>query len=504
MKHYADNRSWPRVMSVCFLSALPCLVMNVLLECIPLRPISEGLATSQTFWIRSSIGLHFIAFTSLELYRLFVPSIPSTLRQIVVMTIIVGTGTTITEYLCALWLGYPVPFCAVLTAPMFMTLMVACVVFSWGKFLKENKEVFLELQHFHTVISIIFSLAFIYPAFNYAFVCFNSTQQSWFAFLLPIIKLAVKNCVSPFVFHAFFVAICMQSAISYRTTAVLMLTDFVHAGISLYGISVLTKRIQDTRAKVFYSHRKNTKSELRLSWSELPDHIFFLVKSDPKLQEVHNIRVSSRQTTQTRKSTSPSVVTPLTVVPVEPSGAQPSGPVLQLSFTQPTTASIPDLVPKAEQQLLLQALDENERAAYVGSVLKLLHMIECLVLIEFTELIIPFVYSVYLYATFHLPNHAYHTQLRDLTEDEIRRVIGNNLVYATLELLSLVILQIHLYRKFHISAAHQLAYVLERQWISVQLKLCSWFIFIIQFSVDHFGADYSFRFNWLKNPSPPA
>ncbi|TMW62616.1 hypothetical protein Poli38472_005234 [Pythium oligandrum] len=317
----------PKTLSGKILRPTPCLVINILIECLPLRPISEGLTTSHNFWIRSSIGLHFIAFTSLELYRLFVPSIPSTLRQIVIMSFIVGTGTTITEYLCALWLGYPVPLCAVLTAPMFMALMVGCVAAAWGKFLKENKVVFLELQHFQTVISIIFSLAFIDPASNYAFT---------------------------------------------------------------------------------------------------------------------------------------------------------------------------------EQQLLLESLKEKDRVEYIDSVLKLLHMIEYLVLIVFTELIIPFVYSVYLYSTFHLPNHAYHTQLRDLTEDEIRRVIGNNLVYATLELLSLVILQIHLYRKFHISAAHQLAYVLERQWISVQLKLCSWFIFIIQFSVDHFGADYSFRFNWLKKSRPSA
>ncbi|TMW62607.1 hypothetical protein Poli38472_005225 [Pythium oligandrum] len=153
--------------------------------------------------------------------------------------------------------------------------------------------------------------------------------------------------------------------------------------------------------------------------------------------------------------------------------------------------SVQHNLPEAEQHMHLTTLDANARAQYVTNVLKLLHKIEFLVLVEFTEVIIPFVYftwrfyrrnttrkltcpcvAVYLYAMFLLPNHVYHTQLRNMDASEHRRTLGNVLAYASLELMSLLVFQTLINRKIQISLAHQLAFVLEKHWTLVQLKLC--------------------------------
>ncbi|TMW62609.1 hypothetical protein Poli38472_005227 [Pythium oligandrum] len=520
MKIYTERTSWSRLALAYCLSIMPCLVVNIGLECIPLRPISEGLAGSTTFFIRSGIVLHFMGFLAFQHYRQLIPELPSSLKQICVMTSILAMGTLLNEYLFARWIGYPVPFLVIVVAPTYMTFLLLNVGVVWGKFLRANKSVFWELVHLQVVLTVIFSLAFAYPVYNCFFVRISPAQQTWFTLLLPLIKILAKNAVSPFckyiedykpeavifnmeIFHAYFVSMCMQSATSFRTTALLMLMDFVHAWLSLRDITVIVDEIQTMRTTLTGKRQLQGLSEKQSrSLADLPAHVLFLVKTDPKLVGVANIRLQSRWTMR-----GPShFKAPHSIVPVIPVGheglsqkaARTGTYITSHNRTEFDVATIAHNLPEAEQKILLQTLDVKARAQYVAHVLKLLHTVEFLVLIEFTEVIIPFVYSVYLYATYLLPNHVYHTQLRDVDASELRRTLGHVMVYASLELVSLLIFQFFIYRKIRISPAHQLAFVLEKQWTLVQLKLCVWFLFIIQFSMDHFGNDYSFTFAWLK------
>lgn len=78
------------------------------------------------------------------------------------------------------------------------------------------------------------------------------------------------------------------------------------------------------------------------------------------------------------------------------------------------------------------------------------------------------------------------------------------LVYALLEVCSLVFLSAMLQRKLRVSAVHQLAFVLESQWQQVQSKLVFWVLFSLQVPLVHFGVDFSFQFAWLKKHSDPT
>ncbi|TMW62613.1 hypothetical protein Poli38472_005231 [Pythium oligandrum] len=515
MNSYIERTSWWRVLAVHFSSIVPCLVLNTLIESIPLRPITEGVGASHTFWARATIVVHIMAFTALEQYRLLIPSLPSSRWQIVKMTVIMGTGSVIGEYALARWIGYPVPFLLITASPPYVILMAGCVAVAWGKYLKQNPKVMLELKSYQNVISVVFLLVFMYPAYNYLFVRLTPTQQTWFTLLLPVIKLIAKNAISPFckyiedfkpeavifnveIFHAFFVAMCMQTATSYRTTALLMLMDFVHACLSLWDIVDIVNHIQHLSAKLIARKEAEGQSAAQShSLSDLCDHVLGLVKADPSLQDIGNIRITSRLATK-NPPTVFLVAQANSVVPMAPN-IPPRKPV-DRSRRRSTfdVTKIPDPLTAAEQHTLMQSLDVQDRAAYVASVLKLLHLVEFVVLVEFTEVIIPFIYCIYLYVTYYLPNGVFHMQLRGLDEAELHRTLGNVLLYAGLELLSLLILQILIYRKIQLSPAHQLAFVLEKQWTLVQLKLNVWFLFMIQLSVDHFGMDYSFQFAWLK------
>ncbi|TMW62610.1 hypothetical protein Poli38472_005228 [Pythium oligandrum] len=524
MKTYTEQTSRKWLVVVFAVSIVPCLLVNIGVECIPLRPITEGLGGSPTFYARSCIVLHFMGFLAFQHYRQLIPELPSSLTQVCVMTSILALGTLFNEYLFARWIGYPVSFLVIAVAPTYMTLLLLNIGVWWGKFLRANKDVFWELVHLQTVLTVIFSLAFAYPVYNFFFVHISPVYQPWFTMLLPVIKILAKNAVSPFckyiedykpeavifnieIFHAYFVSICMQSATSLRTTALLMLMDLVHAWLSLRDISLIVDEIQTMRTKLTGKRQSQGLSEKQSrSLADLPAHVLFLVKSDPKLLEVGNIRLQTRYAMQGPTTAflfkSLNAVVPTGAERLTPSGQRIATRLNSRWRTQFDLTALQHNLPETEQRMLLQTLDTNARAGYVANVLKLLHMVEFLVLIEFTEVIIPFVYSIYLYASFFLPNRVYHTQLRDVDEHELRRTLGYVLVYGALELVSLLIFQVLIYRKIRISPAHQLAFVLEKQWTLVQLKLCVWFLFMIQFSVDHYGIDYTFKFAWLKHPYP--
>lgn len=115
------------------------------------------------------------------------------------------------------------------------------------------------------------------------------------------------------------------------------------------------------------------------------------------------------------------------------------------------------------EKRFVKALSPLERRHQVDTLLKLLHMAEFLLLVEYTEVMILVVYCLYLLVMSHLPNRMYYAQLNDVDSDVLRSKIVNVLLYLTLELTSFLLLSLVLSRKFTMSGVHQLAFVLECQ-----------------------------------------
>ncbi|GAB9471324.1 hypothetical protein Gpo141_00008541, partial [Globisporangium polare] len=127
----------------------------------------------------------------------------------------------------------------------------------------------------------------------------------------------------------------------------------------------------------------------------------------------------------------------------------------------------------------------------------LLHLTEFLLLVEFTEVIIPCIYCVFVGVVSQLPNRQFYTNLRNLDDASLKHTITNVLVYAGLEVVSFIMLAELLHRKLRMSPLKQLAFVLETQWPLVQSKLILWVLFSLQTTLVHLGMDYSFKFAWL-------
>ncbi|OWZ19464.1 hypothetical protein PHMEG_0006279 [Phytophthora megakarya] len=142
-------------------------------------------------------------------------------------------------------------------------------------------------------------------------------------------------------------------------------------------------------------------------------------------------------------------------------------------------------------------MSRSERLQYLRYALKVLHIVEFVVLIEFTEVVVPMVYCIYLSIIYRLPNRVYHAQLRGIDDATLQHNVLNVLGYSMLELLSFLILCYILQRKVGVSSIRQLAFVLSSQWQVVQSKFILWVVHSVQAPVDHFGVDFSFQFQWL-------
>uniref|UniRef100_K3WIW3 Uncharacterized protein n=1 Tax=Globisporangium ultimum (strain ATCC 200006 / CBS 805.95 / DAOM BR144) TaxID=431595 RepID=K3WIW3_GLOUD len=102
---------------------------------------------------------------------------------------------------------------------------------------------------------------YIYPAYAFTFYKFSGWRQATFTLVLPAMKIAAKNgmrylvrgqedvrpefiILNVKVFHALFVANCLQGSTSLTTTMVLMTRDFLHACVSLRDVNAIMNTIR--------------------------------------------------------------------------------------------------------------------------------------------------------------------------------------------------------------------------------------------------------------------
>ncbi|KAF1778561.1 hypothetical protein GQ600_17647 [Phytophthora cactorum] len=108
---------------------------------------------------------------------------------------------------------------------------------------------------------------------------------------------------------------------------------------------------------------------------------------------------------------------------------------------------------------------------YARKVLNLLHLTEFTILVEYIEVVVPVVYSIYVVAMSYFPNRIYYAQLAYMDADNLQNTLSNVLLYSFLEFVSLVVLAVFLRRTMEYSPVNQLAFVLRTQWKMVQSKL---------------------------------
>lgn len=115
---------------------------------------------------------------------------------------------------------------------------------------------------------------------------------------------------------------------------------------------------------------------------------------------------------------------------------------------------------------------------------------ESVVIVEYIETVVSVVYAIYIAALCHLPNAKDYKDMAGFTEQTLYAVVTNILIYAFMELLSLVDVHLMLKRQFGIYVTCQLAFALEGEWSTYQCEFVAWIIVIFRFLLVPSGTNY--------------
>lgn len=435
---YMQRTSAFRVLLVMVLTPLPCLVAVAISDSIPLEPPEKGIGRSHGFWVRAMFTVFIYSYAAIDQIRYYVPRLRISEKERIALAVPVAFFTNALAYGLARVIGFPLPFSLNLSAVPWSSLFALSLWVLRGKYLRRHPAVLQALLRYALVCMCQVSMVVVYPVFYSAFARFSSSTQTAFAMLLPVIKLVVKNLISRIlsdhhdvkpeivifnveVFHALFVSLCMQSSTSISTSIALIGVDFVQACISLHDLNTMLVDVDRLAAKM---HMKK---------GQLIDTAVSVLRDYPDVALHQRLRHLVQESGAINGAASGGQIAPLAemgkgsklVPPYKPastaigsservegkpdtesnrvSTAKPLERQDQQQETRhPTDATAKPALDGASNgtdtnynkraKSIAAVLTADERLVFVQKALQVLFLTEFLLLIEFTEVVIPVVY----------------------------------------------------------------------------------------------------------------
>ncbi|ETI43385.1 hypothetical protein L914_11153 [Phytophthora nicotianae] len=514
-RDYHRTTSATRVIVVCVLAPIPALLVALGIDCIPLRPPSEGWRANYAVWIRLCAAMFFEALGVVWQVREVI--ISGTVSNTGASIIALGTAVNcvlVTIAVAEAW-KFPIPFGYVLMTNVYVLIFCTWMILGIGPRVLANSTVLR--QQIKAQLFIIANQGIVvvcYPVFSAVFDRLSATQQGFFVFLMPMIKFFTKQnianaaktsheYVGPIVvfsvdlFNVYYVAICMQSAKSLVTTLVIISTDTFFIVIALRAIY---KRVNSLDAndticegnylqallglvrKVFQetTFSRDSTQRIRLLAPfplRISDESSACMKT---LSKTARLPINSRISTKS-SGRQPSKNQSMTTIAVLPKKTQVA-PDIPHNTHDPKLRVTPSSVAKLNNILASKAREE-----IVHDALQSLFHSEYILLAEYIELMVPMLYSLYLVVLFHLPVAAYYPHTASMTVSDLQGAVMSILAYAVIELVSFTVLLVLLWRKFGFSPLYQLAFVLETQGPALQGYLFVWTITILHLKLAHYG-----------------
>ncbi|KAF1772883.1 hypothetical protein GQ600_8746 [Phytophthora cactorum] len=132
-------------------------------------------------------------------------------------------------------------------------------------------------------------------------------------------------------------------------------------------------------------------------------------------------------------------------------------------------------------------LKEAQYCGILRETLEMLYTMECLVLTAYLEAFIPFFYGNYMMIMVNFPNAEYHTELKNVTHQNVHHTATIVFLFGLLQVASFWLLAALISRKCGMNVLYQLAFVLETQMPLVQGKLMIWMLVTLACRVVHFA-----------------
>ncbi|RLN65951.1 hypothetical protein BBJ28_00017497 [Nothophytophthora sp. Chile5] len=428
------------------------MVLVISQEAVPLQDPTAGWRTNYGYWIRMGIVILVGTYMITIQAKLLVEGFAISWRRLILLLACSTVLAIIPDMIFAAYLAFPTPF-SILT-------MAARVI--------------LRNRGFASFLCAQELMAFVYPAYQVLFqAMINTPYKLLVILLLPVIKLIVKNIILHCVthmedmmpeaviftvdfFNALYLATCMESAASTTTVVIIVATDLAQTATVLYGLYWRTATILP---------RLRSVTDIPSGDDNLLTRGIFLCRSLDTFNK--QIRVRIRSCLPHRlSSANRSLLGSLEKLPVKEAAATPDSP------------------PTAQGKV---------------HTLEVLFTSECIVLTAYLETVIPIFYGNFMLIMVRLPSAKYHTELTGVTGENVETEVHTVFLFATLQILSFLLLSTLVRRNLGMKSLYQLAFVLETQMELIQSKLMAWVLMTMAFRVVHFGIDFTFKFDWIDN-----
>lgn len=531
---YCKKTSLWRAVFVCLVFSLPALLTSIVLELIPLQNPFNGVKANHGAWTRLFVTAFMGTTALLVQINQLVPQLALSAAQIILTSSATSSCYIVLMVIIASCWVYPIPFGMVIGILPFVAIMFTVVLCVVGlRRIRSSSSLQRELRVQINIVIAQAVLAVIYPVFIAIYRQLNSMQKMFFVVLLPVIKLAMQQfvawsardledyqpgivvfCVE--VFNALYAAKSMQSANQTAGLTILLIlgVDVCEFGLTISGLhhkvqraNQLLARVARTQisdqplvdAAVALCERKsvlsNGASSIRLHSSRLSQQNQVIGKHSVTQCASQRFLLRMREKDIWRSKVVPSGGSGNAIVRVKSASQGP----FRVSITTKSSSDRSARVASSQIQESVKAprvrifnrqaeeLSRWEQQELVYLTLKLLFECEYYLLVGYVECIVPTMYAIYVAVARLLPSAAYYPETQDLSANQSQEMVLNLVFYAGLETLSFLLLHAVIKKRCGFSPTFLLAFVLENQALEFQGRLFMWYVFLLEFTLAHFG-----------------
>ncbi|KAG2760653.1 hypothetical protein PC129_g16315 [Phytophthora cactorum] len=549
-----ETPAW-KVALILLLTPLPWLIINLLLEFIPLNDPATGFWGSGCYQLRMFFISIFSSIAPAVQKLDCVPGFPvRSVRALTVYGLFQGFVCIGTNMIISLATGvFPVPF-SQFTVILPMVISGRIVFF---RKLPDDPQFHALSDKVNQWLGMETLPILVYPVFTAVFMILSPSQQLWMSLMLPILKLTIRGalwyvarydddlvgvitCCVGHLYHVLFTAMILQNAKSLETLGVVVLFSTVQMLFNCRCIftdsnSVIQARIKAEPIESTLSVRAHLQTALRFAQEiriaqnlhlRSPSLLLstymgyrsatFMEQNQEMLRAATAVFVYNRPKTAAVRGLHSNVGDPKVVAVRKASAtAIPTG----ISRIFPWTNSsklprqMPDQViqlkprsslsksPRSHSDPSVWANAEKEEGrlarheAVIHQVASALHQSELILLRSYVTICMTLFYVIYLQVVFRLNNRHYFATLVYLTTLEaVNQTAQRLLLICAMEIVFLGIYLLLIERRLGVSGVYQLAFVLWSQRVLVQAKLYVTTI-ILGFPLTHNGNDSILRFN---------
>lgn len=505
-------------MAVLMLTPLPGLLAILFIATIPRNSPLAGVSGNPAFYVHSALSYTIMSIGLLLFIRgaLGWPEAWYSHKQMIIISVIICICNELVFVVIGSVWEFPVPFRDILGIVPYFIFFAIFHILIVGKtvFIKSQTQL---LQYLPLLVA-QGSTLIIFQSYAIIFEHVSLATQVVLTVCFPLLKSVVKRVIWHFstclndvatdvtvcfaeIFGSLFLNVCIQNVRSPVVGATIIVIDIVQAILETrmylsHKFIVDGKTAIQTAVKVVEGalFPGILKKDIEASFLRKSSEFASLASKGASIrldQAVDRPKVIAQTRTRSFNKIATGGASIVEVGSINPATGRDYQDDSQLGDNGGMTSRRTSLLQAINRRGTLTvddiAIDHKEHAKVLTQTLQLLFAAEVLTFAEYMEVVTSVTYALYMLALYRLLYAKYNLSFIGLEDEEFNMSMVTVGMYIALEVASMAMLCVLMHRKYGFSALYQLAFVLEKYWMSVQGKFIGSLALIFILNTVHHG-----------------